>query len=649
MTGMTCDPPAFQLNRSSSSILLPGWPLDQMRTLPFRWKMEMQEESNFLKNMRKLYETRDADTRRLLNSLIFEFEGTLDQFSALRAEVQRAISSFADLDLSTLIDRLRPGLEQAAALAVEFDTLDAKILNSPEVSALVATAKARLTIATAGVYARKLDALVAGAGKEGRDGESKSPADAEFTRARALYNKGQCARDDAAEAKRILLQLAEGRHAKSCALLWEIYSAEKDYAKAIIFLRRAVDAGHAVSMAWLSEYFLNARWSEYGLNRDFDQAKFLASRAIELGAREGWYSLGKLYLAEDYADHNPARALSHLQKGADAGCPYAWGAIGDFHYFGGVKGFSLDRKKAVAAYEKSCSCGGQDADFAAALLVYHYECESKERDPQRALKLYNAASNPTKMSASWMVGAHYGREKSADKMLHWFGEGVRLGSTDCAMLLVHYSRDSEKEFRMKVVRALEVSDKKNYYSIGTIYKGLGDKAKSLSAYEAGINSGDSSCYYWLMNSITDGGSDRAVKIGRYEKYFEEWISDNRKKTPSEIHLIFKIFQHNNFHRDVDKARIYCDLLLESIVPFEESLISDRDKGMACYLVGEGLLEQGRNARQGIRYLERAADLGASEAMSSLEQIYREGMYGIPVNEAKADSWSARWDAFVKAR
>lgn len=581
---------------------------------------------------------------RKLRSMALEFEPTLTRLPGLGRELERLMSNVDGVDLDALTERVMSALEQATALTIEFDTLDADILNHPEMAKLLALAEERITIASVSAFAKKIHALLDGLSRESSAHRAKSdsqPGNSEFDQAEALYKPVDGQLRDVAQAVTIYSRLAERNHAKACARLSDIYRStdlpdvKQDSSKAIEFLRKAVEAGDPQSMAKLSLCYQNKYWEDVGLPRNFDQAKFLANRAIELGCREGWHALGKLYLIEDYPERDAMLALTYLQKGADSGCPYSWGHIGYLYDSGVAREIPKNIRKAIAAYEKSYASAGPDEDFAAADLAMCYEFgEDGVRDKQRALEWYNKASISTKKQVCISIGWKYKRtEGEKDKAFYWFNEGARLGHHFCTDELADLYIDSGD--LQNAIRLYERSIQQENYGhseLGRIYIKLGETDKAIVAIENGIDRGETGCYYILINQL--------VKIGNYARarhLLNQWMN-NIKKSKYEIRDICLLLTNEADElRDLNKARVYCDRLIS---------ISDSnyDKGEACRALGKAMLKHEQDVRLGIRYLEQAYEFGDSCAAFDLEDIYRYGEYGVAVDIAKADAWSARRNA-----
>ena len=278
----------------------------------------------------------------------------LARFPVLQAEVQRALSSVADLDVSVIVERFRPALQTASRLAVEIDTLDDAVRKHADMQKFVNQAHERLSLASASVYTEKLHTLTGkltqavaspselGSAETSSVTKERAPQnedDAILNRADEMYCGTDSESINAIHATQLYERLGQKNHAEALNRLYWVYSAQALNAKrepdeipllkkALDCLRRAADADHPFSMALLAGRLRGASDGKLGIQQSFFHCKTLAERAASLGCFEAWCELADLYLNEKYPEHNVRTAFDYMQRSAAAGLPQGWYQLG---------------------------------------------------------------------------------------------------------------------------------------------------------------------------------------------------------------------------------------------------------------------------------------------------------------------------------
>lgn len=206
----------------------------------------------------------------------------------------------------------------------------------------------------------------------------------------------------------------------------------KNPRKAVVWLQRAADLGHAKAMCELASYYLMGR----GTKRDTDKAVELYQRSAHLGNTEAMRRLGQIYETGAFGRKDINQAIAWHIKAADLEDTTAMRWLA-FHYWNG-DGREEAQKKGRYWLQKAASLG----DFVAVIaleLGYSY-CMQIGTDAVKCCKESADGGNTVAMR---LLGDYYiehdgwfyidhDREKGRQKGVEWYQRAAALG--DCTAM-----------------------------------------------------------------------------------------------------------------------------------------------------------------------------------------------------------------------
>ena len=222
---------------------------------------------------------------------------------------------------------------------------------------------------------------------------------------------------------------------------------EKDLAKAILWLRKAAEEGHAAAQSRLGFC--------YDVGEGFEKNSALAltwyRKAAEQGEPNAQFRLGDFYSRGQGVEKNPILAAEWFQKSADQGNSMAQFSIGHCFAFG--SGVKKDAEKAVEWYRKAAEQGELLAQFS---LGYCYsEGEGVAKDSSISLKWYSTAAYNGHSPSQYILGYSFAN-----------GEGIPKDTIE-AYALWNLAAVTTKE-AIKARSQLEKSMSKEQISAGQI-------------------------------------------------------------------------------------------------------------------------------------------------------------------------------------
>lgn len=202
--------------------------------------------------------------------------------------------------------------------------------------------------------------------------------------------------------------------------------------KAVLWLQRAADLGHAEAMCKLAFYYL---WGK-GIKRDADKAVELYQRSANLGNIEAIQSLGEAYEKGVFLEKNMDQAVAWYSKAADLNdiSAMCWLAS---HYSNGEE---EEQKKAKQWLQKAASLGNFPALIALELGYVHYNISMKTMSDVVEYCEVFGKGNAVVMR---LLGDYYiehdgwfyidhDREKGRQNGVEWYQRAAALG--DCTAM-----------------------------------------------------------------------------------------------------------------------------------------------------------------------------------------------------------------------
>ena len=193
-----------------------------------------------------------------------------------------------------------------------------------------------------------------------------------------------------AQAKELLEKAIEaGAPAEASRELGDFYrfveGANRDLAKAEAAYKKAIDLGDTGAMIALSQMYASS-----GEDAQFTRALKLLNSAVAAGdVADGSMALGALYMTENAAYRDPAKAATAYQAAADAGNSWARIALAEMLAKGEGVGRDIDRARALL---QEAIDAGLVARASRALGDVYLSAEGPERKPALAAEAYARAA-----------------------------------------------------------------------------------------------------------------------------------------------------------------------------------------------------------------------------------------------------------------
>ena len=373
---------------------------------------------------------------------------------------------------------------------------------------------------------------------------------------------------------------------------------EQDYEKARVYYEQCEDNPYAqIALGFL---YYNYQILDMESNEDQrEKGKKLFQSVTDQGVADG--CLGLAAVAEDEEDYETA--LKNYEKAAKEGTEqlyviYAMNSIGGMYDYG--YGVEEDANAAIEWYTKAADLGDSEAMNSIAMIYWRGK-DNVVQDVNAAIEWYTKSADSGNSEAMNLMGAMYhngdGVEQDFDAAMEWCQKAADLGHaqamTNVAYMYRHGNGVAQDggaaiEWYRKAADSGELSA---MCEIGDMYRnGEGVEQDDDKALEWYVKSLSSLPDYEVYKKIADilHGEDAA------EKWFEET-------------------------GDAEKMMALAELYRSHYSDNGEQLLPDFDKAVEWYT--------------------KAADLGSSEAMERIGDLYRLGsLYGREDDLDKAMEW-----------
>lgn len=203
------------------------------------------------------------------------------------------------------------------------------------------------------------------------------------------YGKGEVTKDEE-EAIVWYRKAVEAGHGKSAKALGRIYYEDKDESIAIEWYRKGAELGDSCCMNNLGYAY---EYGKGGLTKDGAKAIEWYRRSIEFDTTCGcgMFSLGISYeKGENGLRRDEERAVELYRKAAEAGNTKAMNSLG-YAYLYGQKGLTKDEAKAVEWYQKAAEAGNATAMYNLG-VCYKYGKGGLTKDEAKAVEWYRKAA-----------------------------------------------------------------------------------------------------------------------------------------------------------------------------------------------------------------------------------------------------------------
>ena len=243
------------------------------------------------------------------------------------------------------------------------------------------------------------------------------------------YGKGEVTKDEE-EAIVWYRKAVEAGHGKSAKALGRIYYEDKDESIAIEWYRKGAELGDSCCMNNLGYAY---EYGEGGLTKDGAKAIEWYRRSIEFDTTCGcgMFSLGISYEeGKNGLRRDEERAVELYRKAAEAGNTKAMNSLG-YAYLYGQKGLTKDEAKAVEWYQKAAEAGNATAMYNLG-VCYKYGKGGLTKDEAKAVEWYRKAAEAGNATAMNSLGVYYeygkgGLTKDEAKAVEWYQKAAEAG------------------------------------------------------------------------------------------------------------------------------------------------------------------------------------------------------------------------------
>lgn len=263
-----------------------------------------------------------------------------------------------------------------------------------------------------------------------------------------------------------------------------------------------------------------------GVARDYEMARSLYSKALDMGYAEANLDLGDLYRDAHGVDRNWNAAMKYYEEAIVSGDAVrsrdAYARIG-YLFRDGLDGIGTDYDKANDWFQKGMAAGSPSAIMGAALMYYFGY--GVERNDQTARELLERAASQGNSGAICFIAGMLLRaaqnETDVQEARQWYQKAYEMGNPDAMIQLGNLCRDIEGDYDQGFSyfqQALDAGYAAANVCMGYSYMMLKDYETERECYLKGAELGDTTCMYNLGATYEYGDGVSANKQTALEWY-----------------------------------------------------------------------------------------------------------------------------------
>jgi TPR repeat protein/CHAT domain-containing protein len=471
-----------------------------------------------------------------------------------------------------------------------------------------------------------------------------------------LLAYGEGAPEDKAEAAKWFRLSAEQGNPKAQNDLGSAYlngeGVSKDATEAVKWYRMAAEQGYA-----MAQYNLGVLYAEgEGVSKDDVEAIRLYRLAANQGDAMAQNNLGKAYQHGIGVPENLTASANWYRKAAEQGYALAQRNLGFAYEYG--DGVPKDEAEAVKWYRLSAMQGNELGQHSLGLM--YAEGKGVPKDAAEAVKWYRLAAVQGNNIAQDDLGTAYkngiGVPEDAEEALKWYGKAADHGYAPAIfnlgeMYLEGSGVAKNVEAGLKVMRRIIGSDDDGLYKtkLASILVELDRYDEALPLFRKAANQGDAYSQStfgkflisrsnsseevkegvkWLEAAAEQGYGSSAFYLG------EMYVNGNGVSKDVEVGL--KLMRRTMENDDDSYYMTRLASILVELGRHDEALplfrqAANQGSAHSQSIFGKHLTSANRSSeevREGIKWLEAAAEQGDDEALFSLGEMYVEGR-GLP--------------------
>jgi len=117
----------------------------------------MNEEENFLNEMKKAYAMRGSELKSQFKTVLFSYRNALGMLSGLKNELDEVVNHIDNLEIETISNFYKPVLDKANDLVSKIELLEYEMKNHSDMKAYLSSIKTQLKSHNIDTWVKKLD------------------------------------------------------------------------------------------------------------------------------------------------------------------------------------------------------------------------------------------------------------------------------------------------------------------------------------------------------------------------------------------------------------------------------------------------------------------------------------------------------------
>ncbi len=293
----------------------------------------------------------------------------------------------------------------------------------------------------------------------------------------------------------------------------------RDYAQAMIWFRKAADQGLAHAQNSIGVMYNNGR----GVALDHRQAMIWYRKAADQGLAEAQHNIGVMYDHGQAVAQDFRQAMIWFRKAADQGYAGAQINIGAAYYKG--SGVTKDYTQAMSWFRKAADQG--ESEGQARIGIMYLLGHGSKSDPALALNWFQKAAHQGSPKACYMIGTMYedglGVPKDTAQATTWYQKAVELGDVDAKTKLAELQEPAAAK-AASINLICQNARGKTLVSVNTALKSVKIQSVVVLEYKDGADQ-----YVTITESAIEFGCRKIKSQGEVVGDGLAWMLGSKKK------------------------------------------------------------------------------------------------------------------------